>query len=470
MKLHNTLTRSVDLFTPLSDNLVRMYSCGPTVYDNLTVGNWTAYIRWDVLARTLAASGYELDWYMNITDVGHLVSDGDEGEDKLEKGARREGKTAWEVADFYTKDFLNGLDALNISIDRRKLIKATDHIPEQIALIQVLETKGYTYIIDDGVYFDSTKFADYGKMARLDLKGQQAGKRIEVGQKKTASDFALWKFSPADTSRDMEWDSPWGKGFPGWHIECSAMAMKYLGRTLDIHTGGIDHIPVHHTNEIAQSETATGKQFSRFWIHGNFLQVNGTKIAKSLGNGYTLNDIIVKGFTAHDFRLLVLQSQYRTEANFSWEALEAARNRLGTLQAFADLRFQAVPGEYQYIDVNYSELLATVVEHLQNDLNTPKALEVFAHLVDIRPSGIPMHEVKPFTQFIEQIDTLLGLQLGVSTDITVAQKQLIVDRQSARSNSDWTLSDTIRDTLLKENIAVRDTPRGPVWFRVSAKA
>ncbi len=465
MKLHNTLTRQIEDFTPLNDNQIRLYSCGPTVYDNLTVGNWTAYVRWDVLARTLLASGYALDWYMNITDVGHLVSDGDEGEDKLEKSARREGKTAWEVAEYYTKDFLNGLDALNISMDHSKLVKATDHIPEQIALIQVLESKGYTYIIDDGVYFDSTKFPGYGKMAKLDLAGQQAGKRVDIGQKKHPSDFALWKLSPKNKSRDMEWESPWGTGFPGWHIECSAMAMKYLGDTLDIHTGGIDHIPVHHTNEIAQSEAATGKQFVRYWVHGNFMQINGTKIAKSLGNGYTLHDLTEKGFSGDDFRMLVLQSQYRTEANFTWEAMSAAQSRLKTLQAFADLRFQPLNVSINPSTADLQQKQTEILGHLQNDLNTPRALETLAQVINGFPSGIALSEVKEFTDFILAIDSLLGLQLGTSMDITAAQKELLHTRRIARENKDWKASDDIRDTLLTENIAVRDTDQGPIWYR-----
>lgn len=466
MKLHNTLTRSVDEFTPLTDNQVRLYSCGPTVYNNLTVGNWTAYVRWDILARTLRASGYDLNWYMNITDVGHLVSDGDEGEDKLEKSARLEGKTAWAVAEFYTKDFINGLDSLNISIDRRNLVKATGHIPEQINLIQALESKGYTYVIDDGVYFDSTKFASYGKMARLNLKGQEGGKRVDVGQKKHPSDFALWKFSPKDKARDMEWDSPWGKGFPGWHIECSAMAMKYLGETLDIHTGGIDHIPVHHTNEIAQSETATGKQFVRFWVHGNFLQVNGTRIAKSLNNGYTLNDLVVKGFSPEDFKLLILQSHYRTEANFTWEAMAAAQTRLKTIQAFADLRFQPVTHEYELPEINFSHHLSEILRHLQNDLNTPKALDSLGQAIDRRTEGIVWGEAEEFKNFISRLDELFGLELNSSADITAAQKALLQERQAARADKNWQVSDDIRDTLLKENIGVRDTPYGPIWYRV----
>lgn len=463
MKLHNTLTRSVDEFTPLNPNAVTMYSCGPTVYAAPSIGNWSAYIRWDILARTLRASGYSLNWYINITDVGHLVSDGDDGEDKLEKGARREGKTAWEVADYYTKDFMNGLDALNISLDQRNLVKATDHIAEQIALIKTLEAQGYTYVIDDGVYFDSTKFADYGKMARLDLEGQQAGIRVELGQKKHASDFALWKFSPKNQQRDMEWDSPWGVGFPGWHIECSAMSMKYLGETIDIHTGGIDHIPVHHTNEIAQSEAATNKKFVHYWVHGNFIQVDGAKMSKSLNNVYTLDDIVAHGFSAADFRMLILQSHYRTEANFTWEGLAAAKTRRTHLQAFADLRFQPQQAITETID--YPQQLLRVLEALQNDINTPRALEALNYVLDTRSNGIPHEEVAAFTQFIQDIDALLGLELANSFDITETQKDLIAQRQAARDKKDWNTSDAIRDTLLAENIVVRDTANGPIWSR-----
>lgn len=463
IKLHNTLTRSVDEFKPLVKGAVSMYSCGPTVYDFPQIGNWSTYIRWDVLARTIKASGYDLNWYINITDVGHLVSDADDGEDKLEKGARREGKTAWEVADFYTKDFIQGLDALNISIDRSHLIKATDHISQQIELIQELESKGYTYRIDDGIYFDSTKFANYGKMARLNLEGQQAGKRVDIGQKRHASDFALWKFSPHNEQRDMEWESPWGIGFPGWHIECSAMAMHYLGSTLDIHTGGIDHIPVHHTNEIAQSEGATDQPFVNYWVHGNFIQVNGTKMSKSLGNVYTLQDIVRKGFTPQDFRFLILQSHYRTEANFTWEALEAAQTRLKTLQAFADLRFQAI--EQSLPPVNYKNLSQDLLEALQGDINTPQALETINQAISARPEQLSTTELTDFTDYIASLDTLLGLTLSNSKDITSDQKARIQERQKAREANDWATADKIRDLLLIDGISTRDTTDGSIWYR-----
>ncbi len=470
MKLHNTLTRSIDQFTPLNNNTVTLYSCGPTVYDNLTVGNWTSYIRWDTLSRAIRASGYSLDWYMNVTDVGHLVSDGDEGEDKLEKGARREGKTAWQVAEKYTDDFIKGLQALNIDFDLRHLVKATDHINEQIELIKKLEANGHTYVIDDGVYFDSTTFANYGKMARLDLEGQQAGARVDVGQKKHASDFALWKFSPKDQTRDMEWESPWGKGFPGWHIECSAMSMKYLGETIDIHTGGIDHIPVHHTNEIAQSEAATGQEFVRFWLHGNFLKVDGQKISKSLNNGYTLTDLVEKGFSPLDFKMLVLQSHYRTEANFTFEALEAAKVRLKSYQTMVDYAMQPT---LNYSSTNtaaifnaYKDQLLTAV---QNDLDTPRAVAILSELestiLSSNATFTDQEALLAYSELLRFVDVILGLKLSSREDIDIDQKQLIQKRELARQNKDWAKSDELRDQLAADGIEINDTPNGARWYR-----
>ncbi len=265
IQLHNTLSRKLEKLQPLHKDQIRLYTCGMTVYDYPQLGNWATYIRWDTLVRMLRESDYDVAWVMNITDVGHLTSDADEGEDKLEKGAKREGKSAWEIADFYTKMFMNGMAQLNITTPS-KLPKATDHIPEQLVLLETLEKKGFTYVIDDGVYFDTSKLPDYGKLTRQKAEDLRAGARVELNaQKRNITDFALWKFSPKDQQRDMEWDSKWGKGFPGWHLECSAIAMKYLGETLDIHAGGVDHIAVHHTNEIAQSEAATGKPFANIF-------------------------------------------------------------------------------------------------------------------------------------------------------------------------------------------------------------
>jgi cysteinyl-tRNA synthetase len=287
IKLFNTLTRNIDPLEPGEDT-VKIYSCGPTVYDYPHIGNWYAFLRWDLLIRVIKASGYKVSWVMNITDVGHLTSDGDEGIDKLEKGAKREHKSAWEIAKEYTEYFLCGLHKLNF-IKPNFLPRASDHINNQVDFIKRIEAEGLTYIIDDGVYFDSSKLADYGKLARLNLSNLKEGARVKANpQKKNATDFALWKFSPKSKKRDMEWDSPWGKGFPGWHLECSAIIEEYLGDTVDIHCGGVDHIPIHHTNEIAQSESIHHKPLAKIWVHSNHIQVDGQKISKSLGNIITL--------------------------------------------------------------------------------------------------------------------------------------------------------------------------------------
>lgn len=465
MQLYNTLTRKLEHFVPQNPPEVSLYTCGPTVYDYLQIGNWATYVRWDVLQRTLKESGYVLDWVMNITDVGHLVSDADEGEDKLEKGARREGKTAWQVAEFYTQDFKQGLKSLNIQTPTH-LEPATSHIKEQIELVQKLEQKGYTYVIDDGVYFDTSKLSDYGKLARLNIEGQQEGARVEANsQKRNPTDFAVWKFSPKDTKRDMEWDSPWGKGFPGWHLECSAIAMKFLGETLDIHAGGIDHIPVHHTNEIAQSESATGKQFANFWLHTSFINIDGKKIGKSMGNSITLQDIAKKGFDGLDLRLLYLQSHYRTHANFTYEGLQAARQRRLDIQAFADLRFQLKDGG----ELNGSSLYQTkqvILEELQRDLNTPGALAALSDLLTAAETTLVAPEAKKdLTDFLEFLDRTLGLRLLDSEDISTDVKGLIAQREQARGAKDFAKSDELRDKLAAQGIQLRDTPLGTVWAR-----
>ena len=287
LKFYNTPKRKLEDFKPIKDGEVTLYTCGPTVYSEPTIGNWTAYIYWDILVRTLEANNYKVTRTMNITDVGHLVSDEDDGEDKLEKGARREGKTAWQVADYYTDSFIKGMISLNL-IKPTNLSRATDFIDQQIAIINNLSSKGFTYETSDGIYFDTSKFPKYSDFAHLNLDELKAGARVHFNpEKRNISDFALWKWSPENTKRDMEWDYLGKKGFPGWHLECSAIALNTLGDSIDIHTGGIDHIPVHHTDEIAQSECYTGKTFANYWLHCNHLTVEGKKISKSLGNGYT---------------------------------------------------------------------------------------------------------------------------------------------------------------------------------------
>lgn len=465
MKLYNTLTRQIDEIKLLAPPAVAVYTCGPTVYDYAHIGHWFNYVRMDTLIRTLKVNGFEPKWVMNITDVGHLTSDADEGEDKLEKGARREGKTAWEVAEFYTKDFLEGMKLLNM-LTPDQIVKATDHILEQIDLIKKLEEKDYTYIIDDGVYYDTSKFKRYADFAGLDLDEQQAGARVSFNpQKRNVADFALWKFSPVGSQRDMEWDSPWGKGFPGWHIECSAMSMKYLGDTLDIHTGGIDHVPVHHTNEIAQSEAATGKRFANYWLHSNHVTVNGEKISKSLGNGIRLQEIMAKGISPMAVRLHILESHYRSQSKFSWESLEAAQNRLKDLQALAALRWQAQATINDSATFALEDVPLELARIVYDDLNTPQALAFLSQVSNQLLSVlIEADMVKHFEAMLAGIDNLFGLDLMGIKDITVAQKQLIEEREHARQDEDWTKSDELRQELLKQGIGLRDTSRGVIWF------
>ncbi|MBP5188594.1 MAG: cysteine--tRNA ligase, partial [Fibrobacterales bacterium] len=318
--LYNTATRSKEPFVPQDGRTAKIYCCGPTVYHYAHIGNLRTYIFEDLLRRSLAYHGFDAKHVVNITDVGHLTSDADEGEDKMEKGAKRTGKSVWEVAAFYTDAFMRDFHSLNL-LEPTVWCRATDHIAEQIALVKTLEEKGYTYRTSDGIYYDSSKFERYGDFARLDLENLWAGSRISMGEKRLPTDFALWKFSPKDVKRQMEWDSPWGVGFPGWHIECSAMAMKHLGETLDIHCGGTDHVRVHHTNEIAQSEAATGKTFSRFWMHGEFLRLDGDKMSKSTGEFLTVDSLVKRGFSPMDYRYFALGSHYRNYLSFSFESL-----------------------------------------------------------------------------------------------------------------------------------------------------
>lgn len=465
MNLFNTLSRQIEEVKPQNSPEVTVYTCGPTVYDYAHVGHWFNYVRMDTLIRTLKAVGLKPNWVMNITDVGHLTSDADTGEDKLEKGAKREGKTAWEIAEFYAKDFMQGMRALN-NLEPTNIVKATDHIDDQIALIQTLESKGYTYIIDDGVYYDTSKFPDYAKFARLDLSEQQSTDRvIQNPQKKQASDFALWKFSPKDQHRDMEWDSPWGKGFPGWHIECSAMSMKYLGETLDIHTGGIDHVPVHHTNEIAQSEAATGKRFANLWLHSNHVMINGEKISKSLGNGIRLQDLDQKGILTMALRLHVLESHYRNQSKFTWESLQAAQNRLQDLYAMAALIWQST--ENSAMTADFSKFKSDLLNALSNDLDTPRALMLISELSNaVQQTGISTEYSAEFINTLQYIDELLGLDLSKVQDLDETQKALIRQREEARQAKDWDLSDKLRDQLATQGIELRDVDKGTIWTRL----
>lgn len=452
------MSQSKEELVTLEPGKVKIYTCGLTVYSQPHIGNWTVFIYWDLLVRFLKHQGFDVERVQNITDVGHLTSDNDTGEDKMEKGARIEGVTAWEVADKYIQIAQQESDMLGL-LPPDKLIRATDSIQEQIDFIKELESKGFTYLIEDGVYFDTSKLDDYGKLAKLDIEGLRAGERVDIGNKQNPTDFALWKLSPKDTKRDMEWESPWGVGFPGWHLECSVIARQTLGDQIDIHTGGIDHIPVHHTNEIAQTESVTGKQFSRFWIHGNHIKVNGTKISKSLGNTYTLQDIIDNGYTLDAFKLMVLSKHYRTEGNFTWEILQTAQNRLNNWRAVADLYWQthSINTDDNEIVMNFTKEMDQAIS---DDLNSPKALMIVDQYLEKIKSKIP--NAPYILQILDYIDAVFGISLH-SKDITDAQKSLIKVREQARGSSDWSRSDEIRDQLRQQGIELNDGQLGVTW-------
>src|SRR5512133_1683748 len=365
LSLFDTFTPTVREFQPLHPTQVGLYTCGPTVYDYAHIGNLRTYVFEDILRRVIEFNGYQVNHVMNITDVGHLVSDSDSGEDKMEKGSRRTGKTAWEIAAFYTQAFRDDLARLNIQ-EPVVWCRATDHIPEQLELIRCIEEKGYTYRTSDGIYFDTAKLPDYGALARLDIEGLQAGARIDIGEKHNPTDFALWKFSPKDQQRQMEWDSPWGVGFPGWHIECSAMSAKYLGPFFDIHCGGEDHIPVHHTNEIAQTMACYGTRLANFWMHGYFLQLDDAKMSKSAGGFLRVQSLIDRGYDPLAYRFFCLNAHYRAKLSFNWESLDGAARALDRLRnATYEL---GAPGS---ADEDFMDRFCTAVN---NDLNLPVAV------------------------------------------------------------------------------------------------
>lgn len=458
LKLYNTRTRQKDVFTSITANQVGLYSCGPTVYFHAHLGNMRAYLFADLLKRVLRLAGYDVKHVMNITDVGHLVSDGDDGDDKMEVGKKREGKNAWQIAEKYTGSFIDFCAKLNIDLPQGDLLcRATDHIQAQINLVKALEDRGLTYIIDDGVYFDTSKFKSYGEMAKLDIEGLEGGKRVADAGKKAITDFALWKFSPQDQQRDMEWNSPWGKGFPGWHIECSAMSMHFLGDQFDIHTGGIDHIPVHHTNEIAQAEGATGKApFVNYWLHNEFLQFDeDTKMSKSSGKILTVDDLIDRGYDPLAFRYLMLTAHYRSPAKFSWDNIDAAQKTLERLRTKAKSLGDVGEAQSSPIAENY---IKNIKDALFDDLNSAAALaEVHGLLAndDLSPQN------KKF--ILNEFDDLFGLEFFKAeqqADIPADIISLADARKTARDNKDWAESDRLRDEIAGKGYSVKDTPDG----------
>lgn len=470
IKFYNTLTRTIQNFVPINKKIVKLYSCGLTVYSQPHIGNWVIYTYWDILVRTLRQSGYQVIHVQNITDVGHLTSDEDSGQDKMLKGVKTEGMTAWGVADKYIEIADREAYSLLGLTRPTHMPRATDYINQQIDFVKQLESLGYTYKIDDGVYYDSSKFPTYGELAKLDISGLRAGARVANNDKKHPTDFALWKFSSPGEKRDMEWDSPWGKGFPGWHLECSVMAREILGDEIDIHTGGIDHIPVHHTNEIAQTEAITKTKFSNFWLHGNHLKVNSEKISKSLGNSITLEDIISKGYSLEAYKITILSKHYRTEGNFTWDIIEASQNRISKLnQTLDESLLQPNPDSPILDDDYFASSAAEILTHLQNDLDTPGALNYFSSVLDNLElnDGVHPSQTKLLLQFLKAVDAMLGLNFSNRKDINNDQKDLVRLRQEARQDKDWDRSDEIRDKLLESGIRIRDKKTRQVWHRVS---
>ena len=414
LRLFNSLTRSKQEFKPLKAGSVGLYTCGPTVYDYAHIGNLRTYIFEDILKRVLIYNGYHVKHVMNITDVGHLTGDRDMGEDKMEKGALREGKTAWDIADYYTRAFKTDIERLNI-LQPDIWVKATDTIADQIALIEVLEQKEFTYRTRDGVYFDTSKFKDYTKLSHQNLDALQEGARVEKNpEKRNATDFALWKFSPPGTKRQMEWDSPWGVGFPGWHIECSAMSMKFLGDQLDIHCGGTDHIDVHHTNEIAQSEAATGKPFFNFWMHGAFLIIaGGKKMAKSEGNFLTLeNTFVNQGLNPLVYRFASFLTHYRKPMEYSDDGIEAARN--GLLHIQNQVRQVAAGYDESKTDVN-KDFKTKFLEAINDDLNMPRAMAVLQEMYLLLVLETLLYEVQARKIYLVNLDTFCLRCLHIRT-------------------------------------------------------
>jgi cysteinyl-tRNA synthetase len=463
LKLYNTRTRQLEPLRPRRAGYVGLYCCGPTVYHYAHIGNLRTYLFEDLLVRALRLDGLQVEHVCNITDVGHLTDDGDAGDDKMEKGAARDGKSVWELARFYTEAFQADLRRLNV-VPATHWPRATDHIAEQIAMVEGLLAKGHAYRADDGIYFDVTSFPRYADFARKDLQGQAAGARVApAGGKRHHEDFALWKFTPPGVKRLMEWDSPWGKGFPGWHIECSAMSVKYLGEQFDIHCGGIDHIPVHHTNEIAQTEAYTGKTpWVELWMHGEFLVMDKGKMSKSSGEFLTLQSLIDKGYDALDFRFLCLGTHYRAPLSFSFESLDGARAGRKSLRAkLAELAELTPAAE---TEVRQHPLWAKFWEQVADDLNAPRALAVLWELAK-DDTLAPMLKAG----LVRAMDAWLGMNLLLaetpSTALTAEEEALLKQRAQARAAKDFATSDRLRDELAARGIRVQDSKDGQRWER-----
>ena len=453
LKLYNTLTRKKDIFTPINENEVRIYSCGPTVYKDATIGNMRTNILMDTLRRVLKYNGYNLKHAMNITDVGHLVSDGDEGEDKMIKTAKEEGKSPLEIAKFYTKKFLKDLEDLNIDMPEI-ICKATEHIEDMIKFVEKLVENGYAYETSTAIYFDVSKLDKYGILSGIDLDKQKEGARVEVDkEKKNPYDFALWIKAPQNHL--MKWESPWGLSYPGWHIECSAMGTKYLGEQFDIHTGGIDLIPTHHENEIAQNKGVCGKIPAKYWVHGEFLLIDGGKMSKSLGNVYLLEDIINKGYDPIAYKLFCFSSHYRNKLNFTWEAIEAANKSLTRLREGYQKHLN---GNDDIEDKVLEDYEKKFHEAINDDLNMPVAMSVVWDVLKIEKKSPKV------ANLLKKFDTVLGIKIESKPkkedNIPEEVQKLMQERKIARQEKNWQLSDELRDKIKELGYIVKDSKEG----------
>lgn len=464
LNLYNTLNKQVEEFISIEPMKVKMYTCGPTVYNFAHIGNLRTYIFEDTLKRVLQYNNYEVNHVMNITDVGHLQSDADDGEDKMELGAKRESKSVLEIARFYEDAFINDLEKLNIILPN-KIPRASEHIKSIINLIKTLEEKGYTYIANNNVYFSIDKFDDYAKLANLSIHELQAGNRVEVDEfKKNPLDFVLWFGNSKYENHILKWDSPWGVGFPGWHIECSAMAIEYLGEYLDIHCGGIDHVPVHHTNEIAQSEGALGHRWVNYWMHGEFLVVDNGKMSKSSGDFLTLNKLIENKFDPLVYRYYVLQSKYRKPLAFSYERLEEASKSFLSLKSKIQTILDNIDENSKINESMLKNYIYKFKNQINDDLNISNGFTVLFDV--IKDNNLNNLEKKTL---IDNFDLVFGLNLVSSNNLNLSQEKinwienLLKERSEYRKNKNWKKSDEIRDILLKENIEILDTKEGTKW-------
>ena len=452
MKFYNTLTRKKEEFTPLNEKGVRMYSCGPTVYNYAHIGNMRTYVFMDLLRRALKFNGYKVKGVMNITDVGHLLSDADDGEDKMVKASIEQKKTPEEIAEYYTKIFFEDLKKLNIG--KPELTpKATEHIKEMLDFVYGLCDKGYGYETSDGIYFDIGQFPEYGKLSGISLEDQQAGARVEVNdEKRHPADFAIWKKAPEN--HIMKWDSKWGKGYPGWHIECSAMSKKYLGEVFDIHTGGVDHIPIHHENEIAQSEALTGKNPASFWMHGEFMLVDNGKMSKKLGNTYTVAQLEEMGYSPMVFRLFCLNTHYRKKLNFTFEGMDASKTSYERLVA---LILKHKEGGEEEIDL--SSYKQEFLDSINDDLNVPNALGVLWTMLKEKPS-------KRVYDMAIEFDKVFGLELDKAKKeeekivLPKEVEELVLERVKARQEKNYAKSDELRDKIDALGYIIKDSKDG----------